>query len=142
MSHVEHRLQALHDGELTAAEAQAVRRHCEDCDACGRALRESEQVLEILSAVDAPPLKGSVWSEVRLRVAERERRPGRLSLAGSGLAATAAGLALGLWFGDAPPEEPAAPSLLDQSAVWVQDSGATWDQIFLALTDPAEGETP
>jgi hypothetical protein len=59
MSHVDDgRLNALLDGELDAAEAEAVRAHIADCAECARRLEEAKQFLagaaDLLGALDLP----------------------------------------------------------------------------------------
>jgi anti-sigma factor RsiW len=106
--HVDSRLQAFLDGELSTSEAAAVEDHCSDCPACGAALEESRAV-RALMAVDRgdEPLRPT-WPGVRDALPRRV--PGRPSLAylfgASALAA--AGLFLGLYLGAESVPSPAA----------------------------------
>lgn len=67
-SHVEHLLSAFMDGELSAAQAQAVRQHLAQCDACQQQLAALTAADEMVQGVDAiEPSAGfdrAFWNKV------------------------------------------------------------------------------
>ena len=146
MKHVQHKIQACLDGELTEAEAVSVRRHCESCRECGRAWRDMSAVWEALLKADAPPLPLPLWPALeRELVREQAVRPRpwpRLTYAGGALAATAAGLLLGLWMGS--PRQGSLPdttwpTLIEEGALFVEGTGWTLDRLYLS-SEVEEGD--
>ncbi len=94
-SHPEgHILQAYHDGELPAAEAVEVRAHCEACALCQAQLADLKMMNSLLGSVEAPVMSGSVWPRIQVS----EDHPNTIKPAW-GLAACAAGIALGFLLG-------------------------------------------
>ena len=141
MNHVQDMIQAYIDGELPAGEAARVEDHCRSCDVCGRALREAEALWRLVD--DAAPARPerSFWPEIVRRGSRPEPAQGRLSgnwtFAGAALAATIAGVALGMWVGgrgDVGVEKDLR-SLMEEGTVFVESTDTTTlDQIYLAMS--------
>jgi anti-sigma factor RsiW len=96
-NHVENRIQAWLDGELTASEAEAVENHCRICDSCGERWQEQ---LEIRSMLSAAPLEESVapmWPVVEKRL--QGSAGFTLPFAFGASAAAVVGIALGVFLG-------------------------------------------
>ena len=68
MKHVHELIQAYVDGELPAAEAQAVREHCRRCEECAAALREAEVLWSRVEEGAAPELRRSLWPDLAQRL--------------------------------------------------------------------------
>ncbi|MFH1842466.1 MAG: zf-HC2 domain-containing protein [bacterium] len=146
MKHVQDKIQAYCDGELSTMEAAAVREHCAGCAECGRILRETEAVWRLVAASRTPELAHSTWPSLQSRLEPRVSRWARYALTGGAVAATAAGLILGIWLGEMQP--PAGdsvwsqPSLIESGALLVSGSQQTLDELYLAADIPAGEETP
>jgi anti-sigma factor RsiW len=144
MKHVRDKIQACLDGELTPAEAAAVRAHCESCDACGRIWHESEAVWRAVAEAPPPPLNRSLWPGVQTRLAPRSPWP-RLAFAGGAVAVALVGLLGGLWFGGALGDgarSTAMPSLLEEGVLLVEGAEPTFDLLYLAAGLGEEEVTP
>lgn len=97
--HVEDRLQAWLDGELSEAEGAKTRSHVESCAQCSRALKETEATLKALRKYeDAEPLR-PMWLAVRAGMAAGARPRFGLSFGFVTSAAAAAGLIIGIMLG-------------------------------------------
>lgn len=104
--HVLDGIDALLDGELTAAEADGVRAHCATCARCAAALEEATRLRAVLRADDAEPPLRPMWPQIEERIHGGARADWRMLL-GSGLAA-AAGIALAFLLGTMGPTTPQA----------------------------------
>ena len=91
--HIVPEIEAYLDGELSEGRRARVETHTRDCGACREAVAEAEALRKSIRD-DAPPeLSGSVWPDVRDRLArERATRP-------RFLLATAAALVVGILLG-------------------------------------------
>jgi anti-sigma factor RsiW len=135
MKHVLDRIQACLDGELEPIAAAAVREHCDRCPACGRVWRELEAVWAVIASAPEPSPSRPVWPAVRARLTAPVSRWWRLSYVGGAVAATAAGLLLGLWFGHpATAQDSRGPQvdLLAISALLEDGGERTLDGLYLA----------
>ena len=97
--HVDDKLQAWLDGELSENEGEKIRSHVDSCAQCSRALRETEATLEALRKYeDAVPLR-PMWPAVRAGMAAAARPRFGLSFGFVTSAAAAAGLIIGIMLG-------------------------------------------
>jgi len=145
MNHVQQKIPACLDGVLPEVEAAAVRAHCEVCPECGRVWHETQAVWEELAAAPAPHLAHSVWPALADRLVHRPRRWQRLSYTGLAMAATAGGLAIGLWFGQPHldgGESDGWSTLIEEGALLVEGSAWTLDRIYLSAGSEEGGEGP
>ncbi len=140
MDHVERKIQACIDGELAAAEAEAVRTHCVACERCRRAWDEIETVVRALDeGRPAVAPSASLWPLVAARLKGNDARL-RLRPAfalGAGLAVVA-GLAIGLRLGQSP--SPSASgngsgiALLAVGSLLDDDAATTLDEVYLTAS--------
>ena len=130
-----HVLQAYHDGELGAAEAETVAAHCAACAACRAELAELKRMGELLAATPAPAAARSVWPRLQAARRDADRADLRLGPAFAALAAAAcvAGLVIGIWFGPIQVSAEKADSELAWSAsstIWNGDTDASLLDVF------------
>ena len=76
------RLSELHDEELGAAEAAAVREHLDECEDCTGEYTQLAEVLELFGRVERPAVPDHFYLQVRRRV--RRRAAGRIAWSGFG----------------------------------------------------------
>jgi anti-sigma factor RsiW len=98
-NHVEQKIQAWLDGELTAEEAKSVESHCLSCEKCEELWRGQLRIRKMLSAHDASQPSGPMWPAVeeRLHGATSSRFGFPFALGTS--AAAVAGIVLGVFLG-------------------------------------------
>lgn len=145
-SHVEDRIQACLDGELSPREEAKIHAHMKNCEACTAIWTESVGVCEILSADHAGDPIRPVWPSVRRRL--REERSSRTGIAfrlGASFAA-AAGLLIGLYMGSIDLSGGIAGTETDKET-WSEfgsllgmESDGSLDNLFLSADDE-EGES-
>jgi predicted anti-sigma-YlaC factor YlaD len=111
-AHLEHRIEALLDGETVAPESQRIREHLERCSRCARHLEQSMGVRSLLQREAWQAPLPSVWPVLSERLA-RDRSPKRrfataIAVAGSLLV----GVSLGLYVAARPaPRSPGETDL-------------------------------
>ncbi len=140
--HVLDRLQAYLDGELPRVDADAVHAHIRTCPGCARAWREHEAVWKSLSAELTPSPPPSLWPSIHARLAPAVSRRMRTALAAGGLAASLAGLVVGILLGSVRQ----VPQVTWQEETWTQvgslladESGTTLDDVYLAAAAERDG---
>ena len=139
--HIEERIAAYLDGELSETEATAVSSHAEACDRCTRALREARKVHRLLDGDEAAQPLASMWPEVESRL--RRRAPMfDLPFATATAAALAAGVMLGVLTFDRAQEPVALTEVVSSSSdTWSTDGELLLSDIY--LSDPTDnGGTP
>jgi anti-sigma factor RsiW len=141
MTHITRQIQAYLDGELAPSLEPAFLAHIEHCDACRRELAAARKLWELVDQAASPAARGTVWPHVAARLEHRRRRvawtwPQR----GLAAAALAAGVVVGLQFGD--PVDLATDTGLTTvvSEDYLEDSLPTLDQVWLQLSDLDEDE--
>ncbi|MEZ4388038.1 MAG: hypothetical protein R3D98_10780 [Candidatus Krumholzibacteriia bacterium] len=127
-------LQAYLDGELTAAEAEAVRRTLAERPDWREELASLKALWEAVDAAARPQLSASVWPQVASRLAARRRAsvwsPAQRGLA---VAALAAGVLVG--FGVASRTAPVTGEVADGASYeTLEDAVPTLDSLWLGLT--------
>lgn len=106
---------------------------------------KNREVWDLLGRDEAPEFTDSVWPAVGEAIARRRRSPARrLALAGGGLAAAAAGLALGLVIESRSLPTYRAAEWWEDGTLLVEDRAMTLDAIygnlFVVADAAAEGE--
>ena len=138
--HIDQRIAAYLDGELSETDAAAVAAHVEACEHCARALRESQGVYAALDGDQAVRPLASMWPAVESRL--RRTPVFDLPFATATAAALAVGVMLGVLTFDRA-QEPVALMEVASSATeaWSTDSELLLSEIY--LSDPADdGGTP
>jgi anti-sigma factor RsiW len=135
-THVETRIQAYLDGELSPGESRALRDHCSTCEPCRSVLEDLSQVRERLAADRPAEPLGPMWPGVRDRLGARPARRWSFALGTTGAAAL--GLALGLLFGTIRDARDSAA--VEEAQVTLGES-ALLDAYLSPLSDQ-EGESP
>jgi anti-sigma factor RsiW len=142
--HVEKKIQAYLDSELSSHDAETVRSHCAGCERCGRLLEELSQVQTLLR-IDKPakPLR-PMWPAVMERLSrEATPRPGWRFTVGSAAAALA-GVILGFFLGTTRPIAPRAEVedvWADLGSTVVAESGTDLSELYFGLFIEGE-QTP
>jgi anti-sigma factor RsiW len=133
--HIDDRLQAWLDAELSGAEAEELERHVERCARCSEALEEAKAVLEALrSDRDAEPIH-SMWPAVRARVAPSGARRFGFAFGVATSLAAAAGLIIGMVLGssgDLPQSQATVDSGYSEASLMSDNSMAGLDDIYVS----------
>jgi anti-sigma factor RsiW len=133
--HVEDKLEAMLDGELTRAEASAVRAHCTGCKKCGAALGELEMIDGALEMEREPSPLRPMWPAVREALVHPSVPRFGFSFGLVTSAAAVAGVVLGVLLGslDELPEHPLeAAETYSVGSYLGDDSVPTLDEIYVA----------
>ena len=140
--HVLERIRSCLDGELSDAEAEAVRSHCRTCPECARAWEELSALAELLPVDLTDRESRSLWPAVRARLVARPSWFTGARFAVSASAAAAAGLLLGVLLGGAPGSErteEGGSGFAGLESVWAESWEPTLADVYLAaLTDESE----
>ena len=89
------KLSAFVDGDLTAAEAQAVRAHLASCPRCARVLTDLSAMVSTVRSLDRPEPPPTLWPAVAGAL-ERQERPWWITLRLFGAGALAGGAAVSI----------------------------------------------
>lgn len=93
MGHVQKLIVAYLGGILDEPTSLELRRHCDGCPECARALAESRSVWEALAGDEIAPAPAPAWPALAAALARRERAPARALTPGFAIGATAVALA-------------------------------------------------
>lgn len=93
MGHVQKLIAAYLGGTLDETTRTELRRHCDGCPECARALAESRSVWEALARDEIAPAPEPAWPALAATLARRERSPARVLTPGFAIGATAVALA-------------------------------------------------
>jgi anti-sigma factor RsiW len=138
--HVEDRIQAWLDGELTAAEARSVEAHVESCERCARAADASRRVMRAIDSLEQARPLAPMWPRVERSL---HRGPGLRfdpPFAAATAAALVAGVMLGVLTFDRSPA-PIAAGGGTAEAEWTIGSSPTLAEIYLDESSEEE-ESP
>ncbi len=120
--HVEEKILPCLDGELSPAEAEAVRAHCRTCEACGQAYADMEALVGRLDADRDTAACTPLWPLISERLASRREPIFRLRFSLAAGAAALAGLFAGILLDTSPSPSP----------TWQQE---TWTEVGTLLTE-------
>jgi anti-sigma factor RsiW len=136
--HVDDRVVAYLDGELSDTEAAAVATHAEACERCARSLREARAVMHVLESDESAQPLESMWPAVESRL--RRRMPAfDLPFA----TATAAALTVGVMLGVLTFDERRQPVTPATDVATATDAWSAESDVLLAdiyLSDPSATE--
>lgn len=140
--HVLEKIRACLDGELSVAEAEAVRAHCRECPQCAQAWEELAAFADLLPGDVTEVPSSSLWPAVHARLHPRSSWFSGARFAVSASAAAAVGLLLGVLLGGVPGlerTEAAESSFTSLESVWTEDWEPTLADVYLAaLTEESE----
>jgi anti-sigma factor RsiW len=134
-SHVEDRLQAFLDGEMSERESDAVRRHCDVCLPCRRALDDWKRLGESMRSEACPEPMRPFWPAVQTRLHSRLQARVRLLLAFGTSIAAVLGFLLGIFVGGTNVPPPAGAPVETWSA-----TGEPFSQASLLGTNGVEAD--
>jgi anti-sigma factor RsiW len=132
--HVEDKIQAFLDGELSRSAAEAVRAHCDRCEKCGTALADLRAVDRVLAADSDPSPIRPMWPGVREGIARHRSPRFGLPFGLATSAAAVAGVVLGVLLGapgDLSNYEPETSDAYAEGSVLGDDSVPTLDEIYV-----------
>jgi anti-sigma factor RsiW len=140
--HVLEKIRPCLDGELSLAEADAVRSHCRTCPECAHAWEEVAALADLLPAAAGEQRERSLWPAVRARLRGRPSWFTGPRFAASASVAAAAGVLLGVLLGGMAGTERSAETgstLPRLGSVWSDNWEPTLADVYLAaLSDESE----
>jgi len=135
-AHIEHRLQAYLDGELSEANVAAVEAHVAECASCRAALDELRELQALLVSDAAPELGESLWPRIAEQIAPK--KPWWSTAFGLGTAGAAvAGIVIGVMLGLGSPTS-STPASVDENLWSAIGASVVADNSYQLIDFPAD----